>query len=313
MIVKDNKLINASYFLELIEQRLILMAIIAIRKRNSKVLADTVLTINAKDYSELFDVTESAAYQALKEACKTLFERRFSYNFVNENGNNEKVTSRWVSEIRYVKKTGCVKLIFAPAVIPFITQLEKCFTSYDIEQVRKLTSFYAIRLYEIIIAWRTTGKVPPITLSELRTRLGIGETEYQKMSNFKNRVFDNSIAQINEFTDINVTYEQHKEGRTVSGFTFKFQQKENLANEQQKINIQQNEPKKLTDKQIPYFADMLAKDSDFGSKFAQAGESSKDFYYRIIRELSEPNKVAEWQDWIKKYDKMSKSSYTHLK
>jgi plasmid replication initiation protein len=45
------------------------------------------------------------------------------------------------------------------------------------------------------------------------------------MHHFKNRVLDTAITQINEHTDIKTTYEQHKQGRTITGFSFRFKQK----------------------------------------------------------------------------------------
>ena len=39
------------------------------------------------------------------------------------------------------------------------------------------------------------------------------------------RVIEQSIKQINEHTDITASYEQHKKGRTITGFSFKFKQK----------------------------------------------------------------------------------------
>ncbi|WP_228144136.1 RepB family plasmid replication initiator protein, partial [Acinetobacter baumannii] len=53
-----------------------------------------------------------------------------------------------------------VRLIFAPAIVPLITRLEEQFTKYEIQQISNLTSAYAVRLYEILIAWRSTGKTP---------------------------------------------------------------------------------------------------------------------------------------------------------
>ena len=46
------------------------------------------------------------------------------------------------------------------------------------------------------------------------------------MNNFKSRVLEPAIKQINEHTDITVKVEQHKKGRTISGFSFKFKQKQ---------------------------------------------------------------------------------------
>ena len=42
----------------------------------------------------------------------------------------------------------------------------------------------------------------------------------------KKRVLDIAINQINEKTDIKVKVEQHKTGRAISGFSFKFKQKQ---------------------------------------------------------------------------------------
>jgi plasmid replication initiation protein len=52
------------------------------------------------------------------------------------------------------------------------------------------------------------------------------------MNNFKSRVLE-SIKQINEHTDITVSYEQHKRGRNISGFSFRFKPKPQAKIEKQ--------------------------------------------------------------------------------
>ncbi|WP_197745286.1 RepB family plasmid replication initiator protein [Candidatus Nitrosacidococcus tergens] len=51
-------------------------------------------------------------------------------------------------------KEATIEFIFAPSpsVISLITKLEKHFTSYGLNQVSSLSSTYAVRLYELIIA-----------------------------------------------------------------------------------------------------------------------------------------------------------------
>ena len=135
------------------------------------------------------------------------------------------ITSRWVSQIAYIDETATVEVIFAPAVVPLITRLEKQFSKYDIEQISSLSSAYAVRLYELLICWRTTGKTPVIDLTEFRKRIGVLDTEYQRMDVFKRGVLELALKQVNEHTDITATYEQHKKGRVITGFSFKFKQK----------------------------------------------------------------------------------------
>lgn len=225
LVVKDNALINASYNLDLVEQRLILLAIVEAREKGLEVSANDSLTVHAESYMTQFGVHRNTAYQALKDACENLFERRFSYEKLTKKGNKEYVKSRWVQEISYVEDEALVRIKFSSAVVPLVTNLEKQFTSYELEQVSELSSAYAIRLYELLMCWRSTGKTPFIKLVDFRYKLGVEPDEYSRMSNFKRFVLDIAIKQINTHTDITVTYEQHKRGRSITGFSFTFKQK----------------------------------------------------------------------------------------
>ena len=225
VVVKDNALINASYNLGLVEQRLILLSIIEARESGKGINANDPLTIHVNSYINHFSVHRNTAYQALKDACEDLFARQFTYQEINKKGNIEHVRSRWVSEIRYIENESSVRLIFAPAVVPLITLLEREFTKYDLEQVSHLSSAYAVRLYELLIAWRSLGKTPIIKTQDFRHKMGVLEHEYTRSDNFKKWVIDLPIKQINQHTDITVSYEQHKAGRTITGFSFTFTQK----------------------------------------------------------------------------------------
>ena len=265
LVVKDNALINASYNLSLVEQRLVLLAVIEARNSGKGISSNDPLCIHAESYITQFNVHRNGAYKALKEACKDLFVRQFSYEEERKRG-LAKVTSRWVSEIAYIDNAGCVELIFAPAIIPLITRLEKHFTSYELEQVSNLTSAYSVRLYEILIAWRSTGKTPIIDLAELRTKIGVLDDEYSKVADLKKRVIEPSIKQINEHTDIRVTYEQHKSGRNITGLSFKFKQ----------IVKQQNEKPKRDPDTIDLFSKMTdAQRHLLASKLSRLHEMSE--------------------------------------
>lgn len=295
IIVKDNALINASYNLDLVEQRLILLAIIEARETGKGINANDALEVHASSYINHFNVEKHTAYAVLKQAAEDLFERRFSYQFSNTNGNTEYVKSRWVSEIRYVENEALIKLIFAPSVVPLITRLEQHFTSYELKQVSQLSSRYAIRLYELLIAWRSTGKTPIFELTEFRNQLGIADDEYKRMELFKRRVLDVAITQVNDFTDIVVKYEQHKKGRTISGFSFNFKQKQ----ERKKIDVKKTI---LTDKQLDLFANKLAYDPAFSNQFSEAGESYENFAKRIKKQLKDPVNLDKYSGYLDNLD-----------
>ncbi|MCB1659079.1 MAG: replication initiation protein RepM [Pseudomonadales bacterium] len=242
LIVKDNALMNASYNLNLVEQRLILLAIIEARESGKGINANDPLVVHAESYITQFGVARQTAYQALKDACKDLFARQFSYQESRRKGTIT-ITSRWVSQVGYMDNEATVELVFAPAVVPLITRLEEQFTKYDIEQISGLSSAYAVRLYELLICWRSAGKTPIIEITEFRKRLGVLDSEYQRMERLKTGVLVLAMEQINQHTDINVTYKQHKAGRTVTGFSFTFTQKKQLKDVTPKPKKAEPKPK----------------------------------------------------------------------
>ena len=298
LVVKDNALINASYNLDLVEQRLILLAIVEARGSGRGINANDPLEVHAESYVNQFNVARQTAYQALKDACKDLFARQFSYQEINKRGKVENVLSRWVSEIRYIDDEATVKLIFAPAIVPLITRLEEQFTKYELQQISNLSSAYAVRLYELLIAWRSTGQTPVIELAEFRQKIGVLDDEYTRMGNFKDRVLNLAIAQINKHTDIKVKCEQHKKGRNISGFSFTFKQKKVVTTDS-KSPSQTDLFSKLTDKQRHIFANKLSELPDM-NKYSQGTESYAQFAVRIVEMLQDQNKFQELLPYLKK-------------
>lgn len=295
LVVKDNILINASYNLDLVEQRLVLLAILEARESKKGINANSELTIHASSYIETFNVEKHTAYEVLKKACEDLFHRQFSYKFINRSENYEYVRSRWVSKISYVDKEAIVRIVFAPDVIPLITRLEEHFTSYQLKQVAQLSSRYAIRLYELLISWRKIGKTPVFEIAVFREQLGIDEKLYTRIEAFKRRVLEPTIEQLNKYTDIVVKYEQHKKGRSIIGFSFSFKEKKT----KEPITTSKSIIKKLTPKQISFFAKKLAHLPEF-SKFGKRGEGYDEFAFRLQEELTDPQKLILYKPYLEK-------------
>jgi plasmid replication initiation protein len=299
IVVKDNALINASYNLDLAEQRLILLAIVEARQSGRGINANDPLVVHAENYANQFNVHKNTAYTTLKNACHALFLRQFSYQQASSD-NVEYVKSRWVSEIRYIENEAVVKLIFAPAIVPLITRLEKHFTKYELEQISNLSSAYAIRLYELLVSWRSTGQTPIYELNEFRQILGVKDTDYAIISDLKKRVLDISIKQLNQHTDITVQYEQHKKGRSIYGFSFSFKQKKVLKDSfNSDEGCAKNAFSKMTYKQRHLFANKLSELPEMG-RYSEGTESYQQFAVRIAEMLQDSQKFQELFPYLQK-------------
>lgn len=274
VVKKANALTNARTRLSSTEQRLILLAIV---QAKGKATMQTELEIRAEDYAKQYGVATNTAYEALKDASNDLFDRSFSYEYIDDKGNLNEVKSRWVQSRTYVNGEGVVKIAFTDKVLPLISDLEREFTYYELERISRLTSQYSIRIYEMLIAWRTKGEMPTISLTELKKRLGI-EGKYKAIKDFKKYVLDLAINEINEHTDLIAKYEQHKRGRTISGFTFSFKFKKE-AQERDPNTVDFIEG--VTDNEKRKRKTITKAQAE---KMANVGESYQDLYRRLSKD-----------------------------
>lgn len=221
MVVKSNRIITALQNLSLTEMRLIQLAIVDAREKEQGLDVNKPLHINAKRYAEAFNVQVDTAYKILADAGKGLRGRYFT--FLDETGS--KIETNWVQQVRYVKSEGRIEIIFTVAVVNEITRLSSHFTQYALERIAMLNSIYSVRLYELLIKWLSAKKTDTFDYEIFRGQLGIGVNEYKQMGDFKKRVLDLAVNEINEKSDIKVSYEQVKEGRKIVGFKFKVLEK----------------------------------------------------------------------------------------
>ena len=167
-------------------------------------------------------------------------------------------------------------------------------------------------MYELLICWRTTGKTPIIELGEFRKRIGVLDTEYQRIERLKHSVLELALKQINEHTDITATYEQHKKGRLITGFSFKFKHKKKNSNKtplnsdfspplektsQLPLNIAKPpENAKISDldKRARSITGAIAK-FNLANRFQHGSESPVEMMKRIQSEITSFEIADQWQ------------------
>lgn len=229
LVVKTNQLNSALQNLSLPEIRIVQLAIVDARETNTGLTTDKPLRIDALRYAEMFETTRQNGYKRMKEAEETLFNRRFSY--IDDEG--KVVKSRWIQQVRYLDNEGAIELVFTLAVVNGISRIngaEDFFTSYLLEQTAGMDSIYSVRLYELLVQWKTAKQTPMFELENFKNQLGIEVNEYKAMCDFKKRVLQVAINEINEKSDIKISYEQVKKGRSIVGFKFKVLTKDKPKN-----------------------------------------------------------------------------------
>ena len=227
IVVKSNKVVEAGYRLTLNEQRLILLCIAKIKKGQIVSTLDK-FEISANEFSQFFGISLDRSYYELQTVADRLFNRFVTID--NPDPDDPRIgytKTRWISSIDYLPNYGSVVLHFAHRMIPYISMLEGGFTMYRLESISKMGSAYSIRLYELLMQWREVGK-REIALEDLRSILQL-EGRYSAIKDFKVRVLEPALRDINEYSDLEASYTQRKAGRIVSHLIFHFKTKPNAT------------------------------------------------------------------------------------
>ena len=218
LVVKSNRLVEASYRLTEIEMQIVLYSICRSREDGVGLSPKDPLTIRADDFAARFGTNTSMVYGQLKNAMDTLYKRTLIIRDEDpKTGKPRVVETRWISDKAYIDGAGQIQITFAHKVIPFISQLEGDFTPYLLKQIGRMTSVYAVRLYELLLQYLKFGK-REISIVWLKDALQI--TGYDALKDLKRRVIDVAVDQINKYSDINVSYTNIKTGRAITGFMF---------------------------------------------------------------------------------------------
>jgi plasmid replication initiation protein len=140
-------------------------------------------------------------------------------------------STRMVLKAKYYVGQGFFDVMLDDELKPLLLNLKDQFTEVYVKHALSLTSTHAVRLYEILKSWESTGALIS-TPQGLREMLGIPE-KYPIYSHLKARVLKPSIKQINEKTDLKIEeIEEKKLGRNVNSLTIKF--KKNISIEPKK-------------------------------------------------------------------------------
>lgn len=210
-MTKANHLIDASYRLNTQAQKLVLACLSKIDSRKN---VSKDVTITALEYAELMGVKN--AHRELYKAADSLWDAEITIT-----KNDEKTRLRWIQkDVKKIKGSGTVTITWSDEVLVYIGQLKDRFTTYKLHQIASLKSNHSIRLYELLMRFKSTGE-RVIYLTDFKSALGISDS-YKLFKELNKKVIKPAINELNERSDLTVEYETIKKGRSVAALSFRF-------------------------------------------------------------------------------------------
>jgi plasmid replication initiation protein len=215
LVVRRNELIHARYRMSLQEQRLWLWLTAQVKREDTEL---SVYRIGVKQLAEFIGIEKNKnIYDQLSRHTKSLMSRVAEICKIDEKTLTQ---VQFVSKTKYYFGKGYVELCLNEHIRPYVLELKERFTEIELGYAIRLSSFYAIRIYELLKCSQYRQGGFDMSLDQLRAELGIEKGKLDRIDNFRAKVMNIAEREINSRTDINFVYEWIKTGRGVTGVRF---------------------------------------------------------------------------------------------
>lgn len=220
-VCQANALVGGKQALKLNSAKLIRAAIMQV-VRDDEELKPYIITIS--ELAELLNVPKSNIYRDIDDITDDILNNPV---YIREEAGKKVrwIKIPWVTRCEYNSDIG-VALKLNDELKPFLLNLKEHYTQYTLDSILVMKSVYAIRLYELLQSKIMTRILPragtdiELSVETLKECCGCESKAYNTFSNFRNRVIDIAVKEINEKTLFTLSYDYVKKGKSVIGLIF---------------------------------------------------------------------------------------------
>jgi len=212
-IVKHNDLIQRSrHYLSTQEQKIILYLISHIKPDDSFL---KLYEFKIIEFCEICGIDETSGrnYSSLKNTIKKLADKSFWITL--DNGNETII--RWIERPYIDPINNVIKIKLDELMKPYLLELKNHFTVYNLYFTLAMKSKYSLRIYELLKSYQNMGQCE-FEIEQLKKILFA--EKYHRYQDFRVKVIELAIKEINEYSDLIVTYKLQKEGRKFNKIYF---------------------------------------------------------------------------------------------
>jgi len=215
-IQKAHELVNAKYAFSLQEMRVFLKMLTLIGQEDADFQK---YSFKVKDFAHEFGIKSKDIYGELEALTDGLLKKIIKIP-IRKNGKEKVFKTTLVSSFEYFKDgSGVVTASFHPMLKPYLLQLKTQYLRYDLKNVLRLSSSHAIRLYELLKQFETSG-YRIIALQELKELLWVAD-KYDRYYNFKVKVLEYGKKSLWLHTDISFDYQEILTGKQITQLEFR--------------------------------------------------------------------------------------------
>lgn len=225
IVVQHNDLIEARYRLTLQEKRVMLWIISRIQYDDDEFISHK---ISIKDFANMIGVSSDHMYSDMEKITMKLVQRGIS---IRNRKENKLIQVTWLSSSVYHHNEGVVELKVSEHLMPYLLKLKNNFTKISLTDVMGLQSVYSVRIFELLKQKEYIGK-RTINLIDFKEFCGISDKKYTSVHDLKRFVLDTACKEINQKTELEVSYLMVKKGRKFIAVSFEVKNKQDESKKQ---------------------------------------------------------------------------------
>jgi plasmid replication initiation protein len=212
-----NDLLNSCYALTIVEKRIVLLLLARINSKEN--LSPTEwYTMDIVEYARIFNLDLKSSYDNLREAIERLYKRsirKIEGKYITD--------FRWITAKNFSVEDKMLQVRWSDLLIPYISELTKCFTKLYIEDIVKIEGIYASRLYEMLYQekWKGLCGTKEVSLEELHELWQLPES-YKEFKELRRNVLTPAVKELAKKGLVLVDVGVRKEGRRVVGVGFSY-------------------------------------------------------------------------------------------
>jgi plasmid replication initiation protein len=163
----------------------------------------------------------------IKNELEVLNRTQVKYNILGKNKRSkESGAFTLIAGFKYMQ--GLISYSFPPHIEEMILD-PKVFGKINLVVIKSLRSKYSIALYELAEDYINV-QIPKMSMEDFRELMGVKEGQYSSIKDFRKRVIDVGIEEINRSDNISfsLSYEMIKTGRKITHIKFTTHKKEEV-------------------------------------------------------------------------------------
>lgn len=246
--------------------------------------------------SDLLKFLNHTSIQRIETSLKKLGSLNITIDYTDtETGAEHSVQAHYLSYDVSKAENGILTYAFDPILLKFLWE-PKVYARINIFNIRNFKSIYSGKLYELSALYQNRfNRSWEWSIAELKSYLGVDQSQHSRFDNFKSKVLDKAVQEVNEVAPYFLDFELIRGGRGGKVIAVKFEIK---ARKEDMIDITSTSKNSKALKRDPDTIDLIdgLTDSERGSNLVISPTTFEKAREILISNNKQPELINNYED-----------------